>query len=54
MEMGLNSSNAHDVGMPARNRAAAIAPTGRGAPIGYVFVIDGVRSSSVALKEGET
>jgi hypothetical protein len=40
--------------MPVRSRAAIPAPIGRGAHIGYVFTVDGVRSSSVLLKEGET
>ena len=45
---------AQHVWMPDRSRVAIPAPAGRSALIGYVFVVPGVRSSAVLLKEGET
>jgi hypothetical protein len=39
--------------MSTRIRSATVAPVGRRVPIGYV-IVDGVRSSAVTLKEGET
>ena len=45
---------AHNVRMRSRSRAATIAPRGRSVPVGYVSISDGVRFSSVLLKEEET
>lgn len=50
----MNSLQAHNVRMRSRSRARAVAPMGRIVPVGFVIVSDGVRFSSVLLKEEET
>lgn len=45
---------AHNVRMRPRSRAGTMALVGPSAPVGRVTISDGVRSSSVLLKEEET
>ena len=50
----VNPLKAHNVRMRSRSRAATVAPRGRSVAVGYVGISDGVRFSSVLLKEEET